>query len=203
VQYAQLVEQCVRSEHFQARDAPLAAAMLQQLGAAVIRQPDCGHLLSQPDDCSVLVSAVASYMKWAGYCITSAGEAQAESQQHSGNSATPDLAMRCFPAAVPALIGMLLAPTGEALCLAAQQQQQQQQQEQHHVAGFTTAAASSISDGSSSSSAQVGSSVEQQQCRASAVLLTVLLARSLVVLTDAMEAAAAAAGSTPAQLFVR
>jgi hypothetical protein len=194
VAFAQLMEQCVRSPHFRAKDAPLAAAMLQQLCSSVVKLPGGGHLLGQPYTCAALASAVAGFAKWTGLRIRAAGEAQREPQQQAG-----DGAVLCFPAAVPALVGTLLAPTGEALCLAVQQQQ--------HAAGFTTRAASSISDGSCSSSSggsvQVASSVEQEQCRASAVLLAVLLARSLAVLTDAMEAAAVAADSTPAQLFTR
>jgi hypothetical protein len=162
--------------------------------------------LPDPAAVTAIASALVNFTKRSAAFIQAAGAigaqdtkqcneayAAADAQSGAGLLAAPaadsfELAALCFPAAAPALMGVVCS-IADSLQRAVQQwgrepQQQVRSPEQHNAVAGSTRSSSS-------------------QSRASAALLVVLLARSAVVLADAMEAAAAAAGSTPAALMAR
>jgi hypothetical protein len=184
VEYTNLVDCCVRSQHFAAADVLVAADMLVVAIAAACddTRPDCVAILANPSAVEALVSALASLMKRAANCIRLAGSSQSQPPPQAG---TEEHAAYWFAAAAHHISGSMLEPPSHFL---------------HKLAkAIATGDASSSAD----SSRAVSSLQSRQQHTPSLMLLAVLLARSLVVLADAMQEGAAVAGSTPAQLFAR
>jgi hypothetical protein len=189
VAYANLVDCCIRQQHYAATEVIVAAEVLGHAfstAAGASDDPDQDNVLANPaavEALAQMASALVSVVKKAVVCIKAAGSMQNQPRPSAGSY---ELGEYCFAAAAPAFTSILLQPAAAFVSRLAK----------GDIAG-------DAGNATSSSSAPSTQRQQQQQHMPSLALLAVLLARSLVVLADALEAAAEAAGSTAPQLFAR